>query len=74
MPERIRELQAIARDPIHAAMRNEDRPRSRQRNAADREADPRHGHTGGQVVGQHWLALVYRDRIAGTWHLERVYD
>ena len=27
-----------------------------------------------KVVGQHWLALVYRDRIAGTWHLERVYD
>ena len=27
-----------------------------------------------KVVGQAWLALVYRDRIAGTWHLERLYD
>ena len=23
---------------------------------------------------QLWLALVYLDRVAGTWHLERVYD
>nr|ADC35974.1 hypothetical protein [uncultured bacterium 148] len=27
-----------------------------------------------KVVGEHWLALVYLDRIAGTWHLERLYD
>lgn len=27
-----------------------------------------------KVVGQRWLALVYRDRVDGTWHLERIYD
>jgi hypothetical protein len=27
-----------------------------------------------KVVGRRWLALVYHDRLAGTWHLERVYD
>ena len=27
-----------------------------------------------KVVGPCWLALVYFDRIAGTWHLERLYD
>ena len=27
-----------------------------------------------KVVGQRWLALVYLDRIEGTWHLERLYD
>ena len=27
-----------------------------------------------KVVGQRWLALVYLDRIDGTWHLERLYD
>ncbi len=27
-----------------------------------------------KVVGRRWLALVYQDRIAGTWHLERLYD
>jgi len=27
-----------------------------------------------KVVGRRWLALVYLDRVAGTWHLERVYD
>ena len=27
-----------------------------------------------KVVGQRWLALVYYDRIAGSWHLERLYD
>jgi hypothetical protein len=27
-----------------------------------------------KVVGQRWLALVYLDRVAGTWHLERLYD
>ena len=27
-----------------------------------------------KVVGRRWLALVYHDRIAGTWHLERLYD
>jgi hypothetical protein len=27
-----------------------------------------------KVVGRHWLALVYLDRVAGTWHLERLYD
>ena len=27
-----------------------------------------------KVVGERWLALVYRDRLSGTWHLERLYD
>jgi len=27
-----------------------------------------------KVVGRQWLALVYLDRVAGTWHLERLYD
>ena len=27
-----------------------------------------------KVVGPHWLALIYFDRVAGTWHLERLYD
>lgn len=27
-----------------------------------------------KVVGPEWLALVYLDRIEGTWHLERLYD
>lgn len=27
-----------------------------------------------KVVGPSWLALVYLDRIDGTWHLERLYD
>ena len=27
-----------------------------------------------KVVGRRWLALVYRDRVGGTWHLERLYD
>jgi len=27
-----------------------------------------------KVVGRHWLALVYHDRLADTWHLERLYD
>ncbi len=27
-----------------------------------------------KVVGRDWLALVYLDRHAGTWHLERQYD
>ena len=27
-----------------------------------------------KVVGEHWLALVYLDRLDGTWHLERLYD
>jgi hypothetical protein len=27
-----------------------------------------------KVVGERWLALVFRDRLDGTWHLERVYD
>jgi hypothetical protein len=27
-----------------------------------------------KVVGAQWLALVYLDRVDGTWHLERVYD
>ena len=27
-----------------------------------------------KVVGERWLALIYQDRIAGTWHLERLYD
>ena len=27
-----------------------------------------------KVAGDRWLALVYLDRIDGTWHLERLYD
>jgi hypothetical protein len=27
-----------------------------------------------KVVGRQWLALVYLDRVVGTWHLERLYD
>lgn len=27
-----------------------------------------------KVVSPAWLALVYLDRLAGTWHLERLYD
>lgn len=27
-----------------------------------------------KLVGRHLLALVYLDRVDGTWHLERVYD
>ena len=27
-----------------------------------------------KLVGEHLLALVYLDRVDGTWHLERVYD
>ena len=27
-----------------------------------------------KVVGTRWLALVYLDRIDGSWHIERLYD
>ena len=27
-----------------------------------------------KVVGEHWLALIYFDRVANSWHLERLYD
>jgi len=27
-----------------------------------------------KVVGERLLALIYRDGVAGTWHLERLYD
>jgi hypothetical protein len=27
-----------------------------------------------KVAGPHWLALVYLDRVDGSWHLERLYD
>jgi len=27
-----------------------------------------------KVVGHRWLALVYQDRVDGSWHLERLYD
>jgi hypothetical protein len=27
-----------------------------------------------KVVGPDWLALIYFDHVAGTWHLERLYD
>ncbi len=27
-----------------------------------------------KVVGPRWLALVYLDRVDGSWHLERLYD
>lgn len=27
-----------------------------------------------KLVGPHLLALVYRDELDGSWHLERLYD
>jgi hypothetical protein len=27
-----------------------------------------------KVVGDRWLALIYYDHVAGSWHLERLYD
>ena len=27
-----------------------------------------------KVAGRHLLALVYRDGVDGTWHLERLFD
>jgi len=27
-----------------------------------------------KVAGDRWLALVYLDRVEGSWHLERLYD
>ena len=27
-----------------------------------------------KVVGERWLALIYCDRVTGSWHLERLYD
>jgi len=27
-----------------------------------------------KVAGQSWLALVYFDRVAMTWHIERLFD
>ena len=27
-----------------------------------------------ELDGEHWLALIYFDRIARSWHLERMYD
>ena len=27
-----------------------------------------------KLVGARWLALVYLDRVDGTWRLERIYD
>lgn len=27
-----------------------------------------------KIAGRRMLALIYRDGIDGTWHLERVYD
>jgi hypothetical protein len=27
-----------------------------------------------KLAGQRLLALVYRDRVDGSWHLERVFD
>jgi hypothetical protein len=27
-----------------------------------------------KVVGPRWLALVYLDRVDGSWRLERIYD
>jgi hypothetical protein len=27
-----------------------------------------------KVAGDRWLALVYLDRVDGSWHLERLYD
>ena len=27
-----------------------------------------------KVAGQRLLALIYRDGVDGTWHLERLYD
>jgi len=27
-----------------------------------------------KIVAREWLALIYLDRVEGTWHLERLYD
>ncbi|MGZ8502027.1 MAG: hypothetical protein ACXWW6_04150 [Candidatus Limnocylindrales bacterium] len=27
-----------------------------------------------KIAGDRWLALVYLDRVDGSWHLERLYD
>jgi hypothetical protein len=27
-----------------------------------------------KLAGANWLALVYLDRMDGSWHLERLYD
>jgi len=27
-----------------------------------------------KLAGPHLLALIYRDDVDGTWHLERIYD
>ena len=27
-----------------------------------------------KVVGERWLALIYCDRVTGSWYLERLYD
>lgn len=27
-----------------------------------------------KIVSARWLALVYFDRVDGSWHLERLYD
>jgi hypothetical protein len=27
-----------------------------------------------KVAGGNWLALLYLDRVDGSWHLERLYD
>lgn len=27
-----------------------------------------------KIVSARWLALVYLDRVDGSWHLERLYD
>ena len=50
MLERIRELQAVPGQSIHAAVRDEDGPGRGERHAADGETQPRNGHTGRQVV------------------------
>ena len=27
-----------------------------------------------KIAGERWLALVYLDRVDGSWHIERLYD
>jgi hypothetical protein len=49
------------------------------RSAIDGASRSRGGATRSRAItprssGSSWLALIYQDRIAGTWHLERLYD
>ena len=48
--ERGRELEAVARHPVHPAVGNEDRSDRRDGHASDRQAEPRDRHAREQVV------------------------